>query len=209
MIRNNKAIILLIALLSGITIFSIYKVILSLKEKQSLVRELGQIKIQVSNLENEKQNMLQTLEKERSLAEKLTQENVTLKDDLKEGKSNIAKLKNDFAQVQITAEQLNSQLTVLQVENTNLKAETDKLRLDFGELSQENNNLRFKLSSLTELKKAMGAVKKQVHKISREIRQRIREKRSSGEGNRGFVLQRGKSTCPAKVIIEVNPALNQ
>ena len=59
MIKNNSFI--LVALLCGITIFSVFKYVATLTEKYDLANTLDQIKQQVAILENEKQNLLQTL----------------------------------------------------------------------------------------------------------------------------------------------------
>ena len=56
--KNYKTI--LIALLIGITIFSVVKYVFSIKEKYDLLGSLNQLKTQVTDLEKEKQNLLQT-----------------------------------------------------------------------------------------------------------------------------------------------------
>ncbi len=80
-------------------------------------------------------------------------------------------------------EELNSQADILKAENNALSEERTKL-------AQDNEVLKFKLASITELKKAIQELKR----LARL------------EGNRGFLIKDGQSTFIAKVKIEVTPA---
>jgi len=186
------------ALLAGITIFSVAKYSLSLKEKYDLLNSLDQIKQQVEALELAKQNLLQNLEQEKQTQEALTQENLGLKESLKASEEKIVQFGANFAD---TAEQLNTQISVLKAENTALREEKGNLELD-------KKNLQTKLGSLAELKKAIRELKIQMRKVGRDVRKKI-EGIKIIEGNRGFLLKEGKSTHPAKIRIEVKPLPQQ
>lgn len=203
--KNNKFI--LIALLSGISAFCIFKYTLSLKEKYTLLNTLKQAKQQAVALENEKQNLLQALKEKEELQESLTRENSTLKLSLEISQSKIAGLDTDFKK---EVEQLNSEITVLKNESVVLKEEKDKLNTRLNEAIQEKDNLAARLGSVVELKKAIRELKVQM----RNMKEEIREKAVIGMsvmGNRGFVIKDGKPTyvSTARVKIAVEPALEE
>ena len=66
---------ILILLLLAITVFFVFKYISTLNEKNELSNTLHQVKKQVTILEKEKQNLLETLGKEKELRQKLAQNN--------------------------------------------------------------------------------------------------------------------------------------
>lgn len=196
MVKNYKFI--LTALLCGITIFSVFKYVTTLKENYDLSNTLDQMKQQVVVLENEKQNLLQSLKKETELAQKFDQENTGLKANLKESEDKLSKLDTDFKAAQKIIEQLNSELAALKNEKTNLNTK-------LSEVSQEKENLNVRLSSVEELKKAIRELRIQVRKVKVEIKKKTKVTDDS-EGNRGFVIKDGKPTSSAKVKIDVKPA---
>ena len=183
--------IILIAFLVGIIIFGVYKYILSLKE-------------QISALENEEQALLQTLEKERELEQKLTQENTELQDNLRVSEEKLAKLNEDFQEVHNMIEKLNYKVSILKAENIVLREKRQNLMLELARISQEKENLRAKLNSIEELKKAIKELKGQMHKIGTKMEKRV-EAEKIIEGNRGFLIKDGKPTYCVKVKIEVKP----
>jgi len=195
-IKNKR--VILIALLIGITLFSVFKFSVSIKEKYDLTKELNQIKAAMSGLQNEKQNLLQTLEKEKELKQKMEQEIAGLTDNLRLSQEKAAKLEQGLAEQQKSMEGLNSQIS-------SLASEKEKLKLELAKINEERENLKTRLNSITELKKAIVELKKQARKVGREIKQKI-SKEKAGEGNQGFVVKDGKTTFPAKITIEVNPA---
>ncbi len=202
--KNFK--IILIALLVGITIFSVFKYSVTLKEKYDLLKNLNQIKGQVASLELEKQNLLQAIDKEKELEKAFAQENLTLKDELKANTDKLTQLDADLQNAQKTIEQLTSQIALSQAENTALREEKDKLTQDLTQISQERDALKSRLSSIPELKKTIKEVKMQIRKAKVVIRE-IAKKRRVIEGNRGFLVKNGKTTFPiTKIKIEVMPA---
>lgn len=190
--KNYKFI--LVAFLIGITIFSVLRYSLSLKEKYDLLRSLERVKDEVSALQIEKQNLLQELEKEKQLQEQL----LTLKDNLEASKDRLTKLFGDFERAQKTVEQLDSQISLLKAENTALRKEKDNLQL-------QRDDLEARLSSLPELKKAIRELKIKMRRVKTEIEKK-KKTETVIEGNRGFLIKDGKSTYPLyKVRIEVMP----
>jgi len=186
----NKAFLknILIAVLLTITVFSVFEYILALREKEKLSNTLNRVKEQVVTLENEKQNLLETLKKEKEIQQKLTQRNSGLKEDLKAGKIRLTKLFRDVREKQRSIEQLTSRISNSKAENRALIGKDNKLRAELTRVSQENESLKAELSSIAELKKTQ-----EYNKIV--------------EGNRGFLIKDGKLTYPAKVRIEVIPAI--
>jgi len=195
---KNKKTVLIIALLAGISIFSAYKYVITLREKYALTNEIGRIKQQIDNLEKEKQNLLQTLEKEKTWQEKLRQESLLLKENLRMNHSRLAKIHQDLAASQKNVEQLNIQVSALQAEAAVMKTENEKLKTDFSVLSKENEDFKARFNSIPGLKEAI-----------RNLKRHGSQPLKPAEGNQGFVVKDGKTTFPTKVIIEVNPAANK
>lgn len=189
--KGNKFI--LIAFLAGITILSVYKYAQSLKE-------LNQAKAQLVALENEKQNLLQTLEKEKQLGQVLGAENTRLKANLKAGVRKISKTTMSLSKIQSELQRVNNEIAALKDANKALeeaKAAAEK----------ESDNLRARLSSVAELKKAIGELKKQAFKVGVQVIEKTQQRVDQETmGNMGFVIKDGKPTYPASVKIEVNPA---
>jgi chromosome segregation ATPase len=194
--KNYK--IILTVLLVGITIFSVFKYVAALKEKYDLLKNLNQVKGQVAVLE-------QAIEKERELQKALSQENLTLKDELKTNTDKLTQLDVDLQNSQKTIEQLTSQIALSQAENTALREEKDKLTLELAQISQGRDTLKARLSSVPELKKTIKEVKVQIRKTKVMMRE-ITKKRRVIEGNCGFLIKNGKTTFPiTKIKIEVMP----
>ena len=194
--------VIVIALLTGITLFSVFKYLTTLNEKNDLLKNLNQVKGQIMSLELEKQNLLQTIDKEKESQKALTDENATLKDELK----NLAQVDESLQNSQKTIEQLTSQIALSKAENTALREEKNRLSLKLTQVSQEKDALRARLSSVPELKKTIKEVKVQVRKAKAVMRE-IAHKRRVIEGNRGYLMKNGKPTFPvSKIKIEVMPA---
>lgn len=209
--KNPKVILIAFLFLSGITAFSLFKYLWSLKEKYDLLGRLNKIKEQTSLLEKDKQNLLQTLEKERQLEQQLTLQNTGLKEELKVSEEKLTQLNQDFIQGQNTIAQLNSEITNLKTESNTLKEERDSLQAQFFQLTEEKESLKARLGSIVELKKAIKEIKKQMRNVGAKIMQKAKEMKAAGltgplEGNQGFLIKDGKPTYPAKVKIEVTPA---
>jgi len=196
MMKNIKFI--LTPLLIGITIFSIFRYVLSIKEKYDLLNSLKSLKEQVVALEVEKQNLSQELDQATELQQELSEDISRLKDNLKASYGRLTKLFADFERVHQAIEQLDSQNSLLKAENAALREETNNLDL-------EKENLQARLSSLTELKKAIRELKLKMRKVKTEIKEKVTTEEVI-EGNRGFLVKDGKSTHPLlKVRIEVTP----
>jgi chromosome segregation ATPase len=197
MAKNYKFI--LTALLCGITIFSVFKYVTTLKEKYEISNRLDQMKQQVVVLESEKQNLLQTLKKEEANAQRLGEENIAFQASLKESEEKLNKLDADFKSAQKTIEQLNSELAALKTEKT-------KLNSQLSEVSQEKDSLNVRLNSVEELKKAIRELRSQMRKVKVQIKEKTRVTKDDSAGNHGFVIKDGKPTSSLKVKIEVKPA---
>ncbi len=205
--KNYKAIV--IALLCGVAIFSIFKYFLSLKEKYDLLNSINDLKTQVEGLKSENQNILESLNEEKRLKGKLVQKNSELKNILKASKNKITDLYAELIEAEADVEQLDSEASVLKAENAALRDENNASKLKLAQLSQEKENLKARLNSLPELKKAIRELKKKMRLArAKEVKKQV----ASLEqiiGNRGFLIKDGKPTYTAKVKIEVVPALEE
>ena len=189
---------IIIILLLTITVFSVYKFISSLREKYELLNSLNLTKQQVATLEEDKQNLLQEIEKDKQLQQKLTQQNSRLKEYLMAGKVRLAKLFKAHGEAQKAFDQVNSKFSLLKVENTALLEEKERI-------VKENESLKAKLTSVIELKSAIRQLKKQAQKVGIQIIKKT-DTIKTLEGNQGYVIKDGKPYNPAKVKIEVIPA---
>jgi len=183
---------IIIIFLSAVAIFTVLKYALSFKEKCDLSNSLEQAKEQAQILENQKQNLLQELGKEKESRQ-------NLKGSLKASAVRLRKLFREAAERQDSIEQLNSRISLARAENALLKEEGGKLKGDY-------EALKTKLSSIAELKKALRELKIEIRRGSRKLTQKNKSVEEIIEGNRGFLIRDGKFTYPAKVKIEVVPA---
>jgi chromosome segregation ATPase len=197
--KNYKFI--LNAFLVGITIFSVFRYSVSLKEKYDLLNSLNQTKEEVATLQTEKQNLLGELEQGKELQQQLTQKNTRLKDNLRAASDRLTKLFTDFEETRNTVEQLNSQGTLLKAENTALREEKNNLEL-------EKENLKARLGSIAELKKAIRELKIKMRQVKVEIKEKPKTEEII-EGNYGFLIKDGKPTYPTRVRIKVVPLPQQ
>jgi chromosome segregation ATPase len=204
--KNYK--VILIAFLLGVTVFSVFKYVLTLREKNDLLIALDKLKEQEAALLNEKQNLLETLEKQRWLKKKLIDENSIVHGNLISTKEKLAKLYEDLTQARETIGELNTQISSLQAKNTTVRQEMDKLNIQLTQVIQEKDALKTRLNSIEELKKAIKELKRQMRKVSVESKDMVEVKNKTGQpttGNRGFFVKAGKSTYPVKAKkIEVN-----
>ncbi len=146
-------------------------------------RYISYLKGNIRDLESQKQNLLQELEKERNALEKLKLENNSLKSILHAAHKRLNKSFLDLRLSEKRFEELNSRVSVLKAENSTLSE--DKIKL-----TEENEVFKSTLTSISELK---------------EIIQELKRLKKSA-GNRGFLIKSGQSTALSKVKIEVVPA---
>ena len=193
----------LIVLLLTITGFSVFKYSASLKEKYGLLTNLSQVKEENLNLIQQKQNLLQDLEKEKGLKVRSLRESLALKEYLRSGKARLSKLFKDYSKEQGFLEELNAKFSLLKAENASLLEEKQKFFL-------ENEALKQKLGSLVELKKAIRELKQNMRKaqVSLTVIKQAPEPISQKivKGNHGYLIKDGKFNSPNKVVIEVIPA---
>jgi len=187
-----------VAFLLGIALYTSYRYLVSLNEKRALLNSINKMEFQLAGFEEEKQNLLLEIEKEKEAQGKLNQEKHKIKECLIAGKKRLSRAFNDYSKAQKEIDGLNTKISLLKEENNTLIDTKSKL-------SAENENLKAKINSVAELKKAMLELRKQAYKVSGQIKQRVQENKLI-EGNRGYLLKSGRPTAPAKVKIEVIPA---
>lgn len=191
--------VLLTVLLVCITIFSVFKYLASLKERYTLLKSLNQAKGQIAELED-------AIEKEKELERALSQENLSLKDELRSNADKLTELNIGLQNSQKAVEQLTSQITLAKAENTALREEKDNLALELALVSQERDTLKLQLSSIPELRKRIKEVKAQIRR-AKVMMKEIAMQRRAIIGNRGYLIRNGEATYAlSKVKIEVLPA---
>lgn len=178
-------------LLLSIAAFSMARYVSELKARYRLSDSLVQVQEEIAILTQEKQNLLQELEKEKGLKEQLALKNANLKAYLRAGKNRIARLFVDSSRIQNNLEDVSAKLSILKVENRAIIDSRKRVYL-------ENEEFKAKLGSVVELKKAI-----------RELKAGKRKRKAAvlkTEGNQGYLIKEGQSTSPAKIRIEVFPA---
>lgn len=182
---KNIALILLLS----ITALSMVKYVSELKARYRLQDSLAQSQGEVVVLTQEKQNLLQELEKEKVLKEQLAQNNANLKDNLRASKAKIIRLFQDNSKVQARLQDANAMFSILKAENKALMDSRKRIAI-------ENEEFKIKLSSVDELKKVIKQLKADKRRASvLEI-----------EGNKGYLIKNGQPTAREKIKIEVIPA---
>jgi chromosome segregation ATPase len=203
--KDYKAI--LIALLAGITIFSGFKYIFSLKEQYALMDNVQQLDKQVAALEGEKKGLIEDLDKEKELYQTLAGEQAQLKSSLTLSREQLSRLTADWEASQKTLEDLNSQFSAVRAENTALREQIQSLNLEMTQTVQDKDKLQARLGSIAELKKAIKELRQQMHEAKKGIQLRTKTGRVMA-GNQGFLTKNGKFTHPSTVRIEVEPLPN-
>ncbi len=173
--KNYKTV--LIAVLIGITLFSVFKYIVTLKQNQDLTYTVNEARKQISNLITDKEKLLTTIESQKQALGALTEENSGLKDKLNK---------------------VDAELAAAQQKVAELNAEAQTLRDD-------NAAMKTRLSSIKELKKAIREIKIQMRQTKVAVLKKA-DMDKLLDGNRGFLIRDGKSTYPSKIRIEVSPA---
>jgi len=192
---NYNAII--IVFLIGVSVFSVYKYIYSIKERYVLVYTLSREKFRLALLETQKNELARKLEDESALVLKLKENNLLYKDSLIAGKKKVLKLAIAYQEAYNLGKALDSQITFLNSENSRLKVSTQDLQFKVSEAVRENESLQTKLSSAKEIKKVIREVKKKereaVVKVTEktEVKQIVQPTKinNSVKGNGGFLLK--------------------
>ncbi|MDD5595944.1 MAG: hypothetical protein PHY94_06880 [Candidatus Omnitrophica bacterium] len=175
---------LLFALGCVVVLYSSVNYLVLLKVNLGLQKTIYQIKEQLGNLENEKQKLLQELEKEKNSLAKLLAENTQLKNNLKTEEQKDSKLNQDLAKSQEESKQV-----------IGLKQERDELVKRVEKLTQENEGLNSRLRSLGEQKKAIKELQTQIRKVGIEVIKKT-DSKNTAIGNRGFLLNKGATEKP-------------
>lgn len=180
---------IVLILLLGITIFSMFKYVSELNTRYQLQNSLTLARNEIVSIAQEKQNLLQELKKEKELQEELALRNAALKDNLRASNQRITRFFQENSKVKEELENSGARLSILKAENRALIDGHKRLYV-------ENEEYKLKLSSIEQLKKAIKDIKNKKRKSIEIIT----------EGNQGFIIKDGQSTTVDKVKIEVVPA---
>jgi len=189
--------LILVIILIGLTITSVFKYYRSLKEKYDLMGALDKAKVDLAALESDKKLLAEQLSQEKDLKEHLVQENDLLKKNYLDSEEKITALNIEYVSLQ-------SELGQLKARFDALEAKKNSLDTQLGQAVQEKDELKARLSSVVELKKAIRELRKHTHKVNNQIKKEIISN-ASLDGNRGFLVKEGKPTYAAKIKIEVSP----
>ena len=201
--KNVKTI--LIAFLLGVAGFCVYKYIISIDENKSLSANILRLNDDVKALEDEKNSLETDLEREKELNNVLNQENTGLKGNLTLSQEKLAQLETDFQSSRKVIDELNGQFSLVKTENTALRDQIQELELNINQAKVDKEQLQARLSSISELKKAIKELRQAARQVKKQTRKRIEEKEKIILGNSGFLIKDGKPTLSGKIKIEVEP----
>lgn len=182
---------LLAIFLFTVTLFVVIKYVSFLKDERDGLLNL------VNHTREQAMILGKKIEEERTIYQKVNKENLWLKDYLGASRKRLSRLFSVYEEAQKKIDDLNSRFSLLQIENSALLEEK-------GRIFQENEQLKVKLSSVSELKKAIKELRRQMRRVGTQIKEKAQTERII-EGNRGFLIKNGDLTYPAKVAIEVTP----
>lgn len=157
------------------------------------LRHFYSLKEDAPGLENQEQNLLRELKKEKIAFQQLNSRNARLRAYLK---SSHKRLNKSFAVIG-KLEKIEEDLDKLKAQYSILKAENNSLLEERNRLAKENEALRVKLDSSQRPQEPVKEVKK-------EVKAGVK-----AEGNRGVLFQTKQPTSSPRVTIEVIPASGQ
>ncbi|MCX5696793.1 MAG: hypothetical protein NTU54_02270 [Candidatus Omnitrophica bacterium] len=202
--KNLK--VVLIAFLVGITAVCVFEYLTLLREKMMLLDSLNKTKNELGLLQQERLNLLQGLEKEKEQENQLEGLKVLYKNNLRATRRKVAKLRAE----QKLSEDLSGHVNILKLENSVLRRRYARLNQKLDQLEQRNQDFQQKFNSLSELKKAIQALRRKERKVEEgrkveEVMVQESPTRKIIKGNKGFLVKDGKPTLPLKINIEVTP----
>lgn len=214
----------LFILLAGVTISSAILYFASLKERYDLSVAVNRLKLQLSNLEEERRNLVNEIETKRASEAKLVKENAALTEDIQSVQEQVTALNSVFKSARAKVKSLTSKILILKEENQVLSEEKEVLDSQLTEAAGERDALKSKFESVIELKKAIRDLKRKIHLARHEIRKKIspeqpqqpeqtRQQKSQEDlaldGNRGFIIKDGELTFSEYTVkIEVKPGFD-
>lgn len=210
-LMNNKLMPLLAGVffvLAGITGFSIYKYIVSVRETAGLQAELARAEQEIIEMERVRDNLSGDLERAREGAQNLMLENSGLKNRIKEDQIKFSLLEAAIVEAQDNAEVLSEQISIARQENAAFVNQIDSLRAGLSAAAQDRDRMAAALSSIDGLKKAIRDLRRKTRSARRSspVMVGTDAKRRVNEilmGNKGYIIRNGKITTPARVKIEV------
>lgn len=200
--KNIKGII--IAILLGITGFSVYKYSFAIKENSGLSANICQLNIDFKTLENVKSGLVKDLNQEKELNSAFKQENIELKDNLNQAKVKLAQMGIDLGASQKTIEDLASQISLSKAENVVLQDQIQRSRLDFNQVKADKEQLQSRLNSMLEPQKTIKELNQKVYSPEKQAQKRGETKKKIILGNNGFLIKNEKPVIGI-VKIEVEP----
>lgn len=127
------------AFLLGACMFSISQYAASINEKYSLIDSIENGKMRITAVSKERQNLLQTLEKEKEINKQAAQKNLLLKNNLNASVKKIGKPFTKFVEINNEMDELMLRMSILKQENKAIREEENKLKFDLGILSKISN----------------------------------------------------------------------
>lgn len=165
-----------ILLLASCSIFFALRHFFALKENILFLRD------KLATLEDQKQKLLQELEKEKNTLQQPNAKNAELRAYLKSAQNRLNESFETLSKAEEKIDKLGAQFSILKAENSALLEDREKL-------TKEIEAIRIRLNSADELKRALRKLKKE----------------EPIESNRGFLIKGGQPTSTAKIQIEVIP----
>lgn len=206
----KKTIFLLGCLFVFSGFFFVLRYINLIQEKKKVESQLKEVKMQVGFLEG-------SLRQETELRQKLDKEKTALTASLKGAEETIVDLNAKNAQSQEHIFSLVKEIKAMENRNSRAKEELTQAQEKLDALLGKNIELDARLSSVSELKKAIAELKLKLRMKKAGYNHKLKSTRFKKEkpswdkenidGNFGFIIKNGVSTYNGRVKIEVRPLL--
>ncbi len=194
----------MVFLLLSLVVFGIVKYIILQKEKHDLIESVKQMKMQLAQFENDKQDIKRSYEEEKALRLMAEKKNVQFEDSLKSTQEQLDKITIDYQSLREDVEKLSAEVSAVKAEKVFLAEKNNELQVKLNDSKKESESLAARFTSIPELKKAIRELKNQMRNVDHEVKNKIKAERQI-LGNQGFVIKKGQSVVSSKVKIEVQP----
>jgi len=193
--------VIFIAFLCGISTVCVYKYLTLLQERNILLDRIEKTEVELQVSYQEKQNLLQELEKDKQRLVQLEKIGLFYKGNLRASRRKIALLQAVRAQ----NDKLALRINILKFENVLLRRKQERMMQRIDQIAQEDEGFRLKFSSANDTYTALQDLG---YRPDRGLLHIIKkgEEALVIEGNRGYLIKDGKPTYPLQVNIKVAPA---
>jgi chromosome segregation ATPase len=194
---KREYLILIIIFLCGVAGFSVYRYL-------GINKDLGHKKKQIIDLQDRNRAISDSLEKQVALKAQLARDKEALKQEIDINKQKLNQLKLELVESRQDLADLVRVSEEFKRINQDLRQKQEDLMAKIEGLSRQKDALLAKLSSVEELRQIIRDLKGTKTPNRQSLGQNKTE--DIKQGNRGYVVYRGRSTYRPQLSIQVKPA---